>query len=266
MNEISATSEQQSVLVKREGAVAIVTLNEPRTLNALSASIKAGIEQHLLPLLGEPSVRAIVITGEGRGFCAGGDIRAMNQHGSVAVRDRLRRSHRWLVPLLSTDKPIITAINGVAAGAGFSLALTGDIAVAASTARFKAGFPGIGAVPDLGLAYALPRTVGMLRAKDILLPNREIAADEALAMGLVSRVVAPEALRETALSIAADLARGPTVAFGLAKSLLQRGYALSLDGYLEAEAMAQAIAFGSDDLAEGVAAFRAKRKPSFQGK
>src|SRR6266571_3355472 len=160
-------SDLRPVLLTREGAVAIFTLNEPRTLNALSPAIKAGIEHELLPLLSDPEVRAIVITGEGRAFCAGGDIRAMDEHRGVAVRERMRKSHRWLAALLSTEKPVVTAINGVAAGAGFSLALTGDIVVAARTARFKAGFPGIGAVPDLGLAYTLPRAVGMLRAKDI---------------------------------------------------------------------------------------------------
>jgi 2-(1,2-epoxy-1,2-dihydrophenyl)acetyl-CoA isomerase len=256
----------RSVLLDRRDAVAILTLNEPDSLNALSGGIKSGLEQNLPPLLADPSIRAIMLTGEGRAFCAGGDIRSMDEHQTVAVRERMKRSHRWLGPFLSADKPIITAVNGMAVGAGLSLALLGDIIVAARNARFKAGFPGLGAVPDLALAYTLPRAVGMTRAKDILLTNREIPADEALTMGLVTRVAEPEALMQEALKIASELARGPTVSFALGKQLLRRGYELSLDGFLELEALAQVNAFGSDDFAEGVDAFRKKRKPDFQGR
>src|SRR5947209_1370579 len=126
-----------SVIVTRQDAVAILTLNEPRSLNALSPAIKAGLEEYLPALLLDPQVRALVITGTGRAFCAGGDIGAMDERASVATCERMRRSHRWLAALLSADKPVITAVNGVAAGAGFSLALTGDIACAARNARFK---------------------------------------------------------------------------------------------------------------------------------
>lgn len=259
-------SDTQSVLLRREGPVAVVTLNEPASLNALSAGIKDGVESILPALAADPEVRAIVITGTGRAFCAGGDIRAFDQRDTASMRLRMQRTYRWLVPLITADKPVVTAVNGIAAGAGFSLALAGDVVCASTEARFKPGFPGIGAVPDLALAYTLPRAVGLARAKDILLFNREVGAEQAHAIGMVAHLAAPDALMDTALGLAAELAAGPTLAFGLTKQLLQRAYELPLEGFLELEALAQTTAFGSTDFAEGVAAFRGKRKPAFQGR
>ncbi|MEQ9331861.1 enoyl-CoA hydratase-related protein [Thalassobaculum sp.] len=258
-------SDGQSVLLRREGAVAVVTLNEPASLNALSAGIKDGIEAHIPALVADSAVRAIVITGTGRAFCAGGDIRAFDQRDTTAMRLRMQRTYRWLVPLLTSDKPVVTAVNGVAAGAGFSLALAGDVVCASTEAKFKPGFPGIGAVPDLALAYALPRAVGMVRAKDILLFNREVSATLAHEIGMVAHLAEPDMLMDTALDLAGQLAAGPTLAFGLTKQLLQRAFELPLEGFLELEAMAQTTAFGSADFTEGVAAFRGKRKPDFKG-
>ncbi|QCK85590.1 enoyl-CoA hydratase/isomerase family protein [Phreatobacter aquaticus] len=263
---MSETAQEPAVIVRREGAVAIVTLNEPRSMNALSGPIKDGLAGQMPLLLDDQTVRCIVLTGTGRAFCAGGDIRAMDERGVTQVRARMERSYRWLFPLLAASKPVVTAINGAAAGAGLSLALTGDIIVAARDARFKAGFPGLGACPDLGVAYTLPRAVGLPRATDILLTNREVSAEEAFAMGLVTRLVEPEQLMATTLEIAQALAAGPTQSLGLTKRLLRRAYELPLEGFLEQEAMAQAAAFGTEDFAEGVAAFRAKRKPAFAGR
>lgn len=263
---MTATTVEPSVRVEREGAVATLVLNEPKSMNAMSAGIKAGIEEHLPALLADPEVRAIVITGTGRAFCAGGDIRSMDDRGPLVVKARMTRTYRWLVPLLTADKPIICAVNGAAAGAGLSLALTSDLIVASHDAQFKAGFPGLGAVADLGLAYTLPRAVGYQRASDILLTNREVSAEEAHAMGLVARLTAPEALMATAMELAQALAGGPTVSLALTKRLMRRAYELPIEGFLEAEALSQVVAFGSADFDEGVAAFKGKRKPDFKGR
>ena len=160
---------------------------------------------------------------------------------------------------------MLTAVNGVAAGAGLSLALMGDIVCAASDARFKAGFPNVGAAPDLAVAYTLSRAVGATRAKDILLTNRDVPAEEAFRLGFVSHLFAPEELFDRTLELATGLAAGP-YSLGLTKRLIARAHETTLDAFLEDEAHAQTVAFGSDDFKEGVAAFRGKRKPVFNGR
>lgn len=261
----AAAGDDDAVVVERRGAVAVVRLNQPKSLNALSPAIKDGLTAAFDAVLPDPATRAVVITGTGRAFCAGGDIRAMDDRGTVAMRRRMHGTYRWLIPLLTADKPVITAVNGVAAGAGLSLAMTGDIVLASDAARFKAGFAGIGAAPDLALAWLLPQAVGIVRAKAILLENREFGAAEALAGGLVTRVTGPDALLDHALATAETLAAGPTVTFGVTKQLLRRAHDSSLESFLELEAMAQTVAFGSADFAEGVAAFRGKRPATFGG-
>jgi 2-(1,2-epoxy-1,2-dihydrophenyl)acetyl-CoA isomerase len=256
---------EDSVLIEYHAAVAVITLNEPKSLNALSAGIKAGLESALLNVLSSREVRAIVITGAGEAFCAGGDLRAMDDRTPAAALARMGRNHRWLIPLLTADKPIVSAVNGFAVGAGFSLALTGDVVVASENALFKAGFPRIGLAPDLGLAYTLPRAVGMNQAGDILLTNKDVGAEEALRLGIATRLCARGSLIETALSIASNLSAGPAFAYGLTKQLLRRTFDGPLEAFLEAEAAAQALAFGSKDFAEGVEAFASKRKPVFTG-
>jgi 2-(1,2-epoxy-1,2-dihydrophenyl)acetyl-CoA isomerase len=258
---------EHSVIVTRKGGTALIQLNEPKSMNALSAGIRDGFYGALPGLLDDPEVRCIVITGTGDAFCAGGDIRNMGVKPAPAIRSRMQNSHgRFISRLLKAEKPVITAVNGAAAGAGFSLALLGDIILASKSAYFLTAFSRLGACPDLGLLATLPRAIGMARAKDILLTSRKITADEAWQMGLVSRVVEPAALLDTAMETAEALAAAPTVTIGLIKRMLLRAYDTSIDEFLDQEAFAQAIAQSTEDFVEGVEAFRGKRKPQFKGR
>jgi 2-(1,2-epoxy-1,2-dihydrophenyl)acetyl-CoA isomerase len=263
----AAHEAQAPVIVTRDGAVALITLNEPKSLNALSPTIKQALSEALPPLIEDPEVRALVITGAGRAFCAGGDIRSMV--GITAQKGLARMSEVYkgiVLPLTQTGKPVIAAVNGLAVGAGFSLAMTADFIVAGEDAMFKAGFPGIGLVPDLALAYMLPRAVGLLRAKDILITNREVKGPEAQAMGLATRLAPPGKELEEAMALAHALANGPSLSFGLTKQLTSQAFNTGLADFLAQEGALQSLAYLSEDFAEGRTAFLDKRKPHFKGR
>jgi 2-(1,2-epoxy-1,2-dihydrophenyl)acetyl-CoA isomerase len=258
---------EQPVVVSMEGGVAIVRLNEPKSMNAMSAAIREVLTREVPRLLDDASVRCLLVTGTDGAFCAGGDIRNMSDARPADTRTRMHRHYKgWAGRLLKAEKPVVMAVNGAAAGAGVSLALMGDLIIASRTAYFTTAFTRLGALPDLGLIATLPRAIGMARARDMLLTSRKVPAEEALHMGLVARVVEPSELMPTALEAAQALANGPTVTLGLIKGLLQRAYDGSLDQYLEAEGFAQAVAMSTTDFQEGVAAFREKRRPKFEGR
>jgi len=254
-----------AVALERHGAIALIELNRPEIRNALNGELKAELERMVPTLLSDKSVRSLVLTGNGTAFCAGGDLTSMRDRSAIAMHSRMQRAHQWILLLANADVPIITAVNGSAMGAGLGLALLGDVIIAADNARFQAGFPKVGAVPDFGLPWTLPRIVGMNRAKDMLLSNRSVDAQEALAIGLVSRVVPAAQLRQEALALAQALAEGPTFAFGLTKALLRAAQSHSMSDYLRTEGNAQSLAYASDDFGEGVAAFLERRPPVFNG-
>jgi 2-(1,2-epoxy-1,2-dihydrophenyl)acetyl-CoA isomerase len=256
-------SDRDAVIIERHADVALIQLNRPRSRNALDSDIKAGLESAIPALMDDRAVRCIVITGSDEAFCAGGDIRNMSDRNATAVRARMLRSYTWSQRILTGEKPVVAAVNGAAAGAGFSLALLCDIAIVADTAYFRAAFPGLGAVPDLGLALTLPRAIGSARAKDILLTNRRIDAAEAVSIGIAKRMVPAAELLADAMRLANELAAGPATSFGLTKILLNNAFG-PINDFFASEAMAQAVAFGSPEFAEGVDAFQAKRKPDFR--
>ena len=258
----------EAVKVERHGAVAVLRLDDPSAMNALSPAVKAGMEASVPRLVADAAVRAIVITGTGKAFCAGGDIRAMKDpegRKAPAVRNRMRVAHAWARALLDCDKPVIAAVNGAAVGGGLALALLADIVIASREAYFMSGYSKLGALPDLGILQTLPWAIGSLRAKEMIMLNRRYTAEEAVAIGLANRAVAPEKLMAEALAAAEEIASGPAAMLTMSKVMMKRAYEASVEDFFEREAVAQAIAFGSAEFSEGVDAFLGKRKPRFNG-
>jgi len=257
-----------AVKVERHEAVAVLRLDDPSCMNALFPAIKAGLQENVSKVLADPGVRAIVITGTGKAFCAGGDIRAMQDpdgRKAPAVRKRMQAVHSWSQALLDADKPVIAAVNGAAVGGGLALALLADIVIAADTAYFMSGYSKLGALPDLGVLQTLPWAIGSLRAKEMILLNRRYSAAEAVQVGLANRCVAHEKLMDEVMAAARELASGPVAMLSMSKVMMKRAYEASVEEFFEREAIAQGVAFGSAEFAEGVSAFLAKRKPDFNG-
>lgn len=255
------------LISERHGAVLALQLNQLDNRNAIGAEMKVALAEQARRFCDDATLRCMLLTGTGDTFCAGGDLRNMTTDCStVGTRERMALTHQAFQLLVAAEKPVIVAVNGAAVGGGLSLALIGDMVIASQDAYFMAGFPKVGVLPDVGVLYNLPRAVGMVQAKDILLTNRRIDADEAKAIGLVSRVLPQAGFFEAALALATQVAQGPSVSMGLAKALMNGGYKDSFPEFLLKESMAQAVVFGTQDFQEGNAAFREKRKPRFVGR
>lgn len=252
------------VEVSRDGAVATITLNRPDVLNALNAAVHAALFQALEDAK-DPAVRAVLITGAGRGFCVGQDLQEFRS-GAGDVADNLRRTyHRNVLAIRALEKPVIAAVNGPAAGAGLSLALACDVRVASSDASFVPAFINIGLIPDSGGTWLAHRLLGTPRALEWLTTGRRLSADEARAMGIVSEVVPAAEFQERMLEVGAYFAAMPTRAFWQTKRLLDAAEATTFEEQLELEAAAQAEQVKTDDFREGVTAFLEKRDPVFTG-
>jgi len=253
------------LLHSANAGVTTLTLNRPDALNALNAELRAELLASVKSAARDESVRVIVLTGAGRGFCAGADLRGGS--GEREFRRVLTTEYNPLIEAIrACPKPVIASVNGVAAGAGLSLALAADLVIAAQEARFVPAFHRIGLVPDSGLTRTLVRAFGRHRAYEILVGERQLDAAAAHDAGLVTAVVPASELAAATVDLAARLAAGPTRGLALTKRLVSASEDATLTETLDAEAALQDLAGRTDDHAEGVAAFTEKRDPVFRGR
>ena len=261
----------QDILVERRGHVAIITLNRPERMNSMGGTLVEDAIDALQQLHADRDVRAVIITGAGgRAFCAGADVQNLQTRSEEATPMERRRyvlsAQQVTLAIRQLEKPVIAAVNGVAAGGGCDIALACDIRIASDKARFGEVFARVGLFPGTGGTYFLPRLVGVAKALELIWTGDVIDAHEAERLGLVSKVVADEQLIPETLAFAERLTQGPPLAISLAKTAVYKGLDLDIHAAFEYAATAESITLTSDDHREGVTAFREKRAPHFQGR
>jgi 2-(1,2-epoxy-1,2-dihydrophenyl)acetyl-CoA isomerase len=262
----------EAIRYERQGAVAVVTLNRPERLNAISNALRDEVQHAVETARADDGVRVMVMTGAGRGFCAGADLSVSrnpgegDQSSQADKLDDMMWMGRWTLALAAFDKPLICAVNGVAAGGGMGLALAADIRVGSDQTRFKTVFAERALGPDCGVSYYLPRIVGYSRAADLLMTCRMVDAEEAYRLGLIDRLVPHERLMEETMAMATQMAEGPPIGLRVAKKVLQQGVDASLEEAVRNEARGWTMATkAKNDQAEAARAFVEKRKAVFTG-
>ncbi len=259
------------LLIEVKDRIATLTLNRPERLNALGDTLREDLHDAVLKCGSDPDVGVIVITGAGRGFCSGGDVKSMSDRdqagqGTTTSEHLAPVRDRCILAMRDCPKPVIAAINGAAAGAGMNLALACDLRIASSTAKFSQAFVKRGLPPDWGGSWFLPRVVGTAKACELIFTGDTIDAAEALRLGIVNAVAAPEALMNDTYALARKIAAGPPIALQFSKRAIYRNLETDLRAGLEFETFAQGVCKGTEDMKEGVKAFIEKRAPVFRGK
>ena len=256
-----------TLLFVKENGVATLTLNRPKAFNSFNREMAFAVIEKLEACAQDDEVRAIVLTGEGRAFCAGQDLKEATDDNGISFEMILNEHYNPIIKAIRTvPKPVVAAINGVAAGAGANIAFACDMTVAKASASFTQAFSKIGLVPDSGGTFFLPRLVGMQRATAMMMLSNKITAQEAADMGLIYQCVADEEFEAAVAKLANKLASMPTKALGMTKELINAGCSNDLNTQLEMEGRYQIEASESYDYNEGVNAFLEKRKPVFKGK
>jgi 2-(1,2-epoxy-1,2-dihydrophenyl)acetyl-CoA isomerase len=259
----------ESIIYDVKDAVATITLNRPDAYNALNLALARDVFHATLEADEEREVRCLVITGAGKAFCAGGDVKDFAENPDrigVLIKELTTYLHGAVSRLARAQKPVIMAVNGVAAGGGMSFALSGDLVVAAESARFTMAYSKIAASPDGSSSYFLPRMIGLRRALELHYTNRVLSAREAMEWGLINRVHPDAEFRPAVAALARELAQGPTLAFGRAKLLFHQSTQESLETQMELEAQAIAASGHTEDFRNGVMAFARKQAVSFKGR
>ncbi|MGD8564845.1 MAG: enoyl-CoA hydratase [Candidatus Bathyarchaeota archaeon] len=257
------------VILDIDENAATLTLNRPDKLNAINERMIEELGNGIEKVSQESEVRVLVITGAGRAFCSGADVADMAKAASGAfldIRFWTQRAHKAILAITNLEKPVIAKVNGVAVGIGCSLALSADVIIASEEAMFSLIFSQIGLIPDGGSSFHLPRLVGLAKAKELIFTARRVDAREAERIGLVNKSVPLNMLDDEVNKLAEQLAEGPTMAFGIAKKIMNKGLNMDLGSVLECEASGQALAGSTEDAREGVMAFLEKRKAQFKGK
>lgn len=258
----------EHVILERKGSIATLTLNRPEKLNAINEKMIEELSSAITRLGQDRESRVLVITGAGRAFCSGADVGDMARAAgaTMEIRYRTQMAHKIILAMTEIEKPVIAKVNGVAVGIGCSLALSTDMIIASENAQFSLIFSQIGLIPDGGSLFHLPRLVGPAKAKELVFTARKVDAKEAERIGLINKAVPAEKLDNEVDTLTKQLAEGPTVAFGIAKKIMNKGLSMDLSSVLECEASGQALVGTTEDAREGVIAFLEKRKPKFKGK
>lgn len=257
--------EKQAVWIKKDG-ICTITMNSPKTLNALSSGLTAALEEAFEECF-DDSIRAVVLTGSGKAFCAGGDLQGMLETGAVKWLQQVPKKLAVVITAIrQLQKPVIAAVNGPAMGVGMSVAMACDLRIASDKASFVQAYTSVGLSPDGAWSLTVPRIVGLSKAMEMLLLDRPVSADEALRLGMVSMVVPAESFAEETEKLAKKLASGPTLAFARGKQLINRSLLRELECQMENERQTIMAGGASADFAEGADAVFKKRRPEFKGK
>ncbi len=257
---------EKHVDVSRDGAVQVIRFVNEKSRNSMTAEMREQLGAALAAAAQDDEIRAVYITGQGKAFCAGGDLHMLKGNSDPwAVHKRFRLLSRWFLSYLQFEKPVVVGVNGFAVGGGMGLAMGGDVIIASESAKFMAAFFRLGVIPDIGMMYTLPRLIGLARAKRFFFMNETLSAREAYDIGLVSRVVPDDELDKECLKQAQRLASGPATVMGLSKLLLARTFETGLNDMFLIEGLGQSLAQSSDEFHEGLDALLEQRAPDFVG-
>ncbi len=257
--------DYSSILMEVRGGVAQIALNRPEAANSLNSVLSAEMMDAVIRCEEDPAVRALIVTGTGRFFCAGADLKGFYSQSSE-LKSRVSIFHATISRIMRANLPVIAAVNGAAAGAGMGLACACDLVIAAESAKFTMAYTKIGLSPDGATTYFLPRLLGIRRAIELAYLNRALTGKEAVEWGIATRVVPDDRLAEEAHGLAAQLAAGPTRAYAAAKRLMHSGWLTPLETQVEYELRSIGELARTEDAREAIAAFGAKRAPAFQGR